>query len=111
MRLSLLENSIAAAIFIASPARNGTTQTETAAEKWVSVTAIYQSVPKRYNTAVEITYQIGASAFLGNLCKRYEAAAAQIIYPIMYPPVGPAITEKPPLTPENTGSPSAPKRT
>ena len=36
---------------------------------------------------------------------------AAAIYPIIYPPVGPANTEMPALNPANTGTPAAPSRT
>ena len=36
---------------------------------------------------------------------------AAAIYPIIYPPVGPAKTPIPPLNPENTGIPTAPSNT
>ncbi len=84
-------------------------QTNRAVTRSDRVTKQYHNVPIIYNTVVPSIMPKGyAQIFLSNVRTVYATINAQGIYPIIYPPVGPTITESPPTKPENTGSPTTP---
>ncbi len=73
-------------------------------------TYINQMVPKVYNNtrpmAEDMMIAIG---FEPNICVKIHITKAISRNPAIYPPVGPKRVPGPPLNPENTGSPMAPR--